>query len=232
MSHRTRLLLSSLLLLAVLVGVPALLTWRAVRQERLDRALITAVKQKKADTVVLLLRQGADPNAGEHSEGVVSVRQAFQSLILRLRHRNTKPGQERNTALMSAMVSLAYDPVIVNGPDKSSQCIVRALLDAGADPNCQDNNKDTPLFLAVLADPSLVPRLLEKGADVDTANRSGWTPLMMAATMGYSDITAALLRRHVNINAKNDRGRTAYKIARLQRNREVAKLLKQAGAKE
>src|SRR5689334_3078743 len=55
--------LSSFVLVAGFVGVPVLLTWRAVRQARLDRALIAAVKENNTQSVVSLLAQGADANA-------------------------------------------------------------------------------------------------------------------------------------------------------------------------
>src|SRR4051812_29703419 len=65
MTRRTRCLLTSLFVLAVLLGIPAWLTWRAVRQERLDRALIGAVSERKTDTVASLLKRGADANASD-----------------------------------------------------------------------------------------------------------------------------------------------------------------------
>src|SRR5689334_17971778 len=60
---RKHFLLSTLFLLLLLVGLPAWLTYRAVRQERLNRALITAIKKNDTKTVMMLLDQGADANA-------------------------------------------------------------------------------------------------------------------------------------------------------------------------
>ena len=60
--HRKRFLLSTFFLLLLLVGVPAWLTYRAVRQERLNRALIAAIKHNDTKDVLTLLQEGADPN--------------------------------------------------------------------------------------------------------------------------------------------------------------------------
>src|SRR5262245_33523606 len=61
---RRRLLLSTGILL-LLIGIPGGLTYLAARQERLNRALIAAVKRADAPAVDRLLEQGADANAPE-----------------------------------------------------------------------------------------------------------------------------------------------------------------------
>src|SRR5579859_6918143 len=49
-------------LLAFLITAPVVATWRAVRQEQLNRALIEAVKRNDDRAVVALLQVGADTN--------------------------------------------------------------------------------------------------------------------------------------------------------------------------
>src|SRR5437773_1880504 len=68
--RRNRLTFTSLVLLVTLFGVPAWVTWRAVRQERLDSALIAAIKHNDTQAVVYLLRHGADVNAWQPPYGV------------------------------------------------------------------------------------------------------------------------------------------------------------------
>src|SRR5688500_12162405 len=56
------------LFLAVVFVVFVGLTYRASRQERLDRALISALKRDDVETTRSLLAQGADPNACDWPE--------------------------------------------------------------------------------------------------------------------------------------------------------------------
>src|SRR5579872_5054393 len=79
---RRRIVAVSTLLLLSLVVVLCLLTWREVRQERLNRALIATIKsvpvpnpddpstlhfnmERTCKTAQALIRQGADPSARE-----------------------------------------------------------------------------------------------------------------------------------------------------------------------
>jgi hypothetical protein len=55
----------SVFLLIVLAGATMLLTYRAAQQERLNAALIAAVRERNASQVASLLEQGADPDACE-----------------------------------------------------------------------------------------------------------------------------------------------------------------------
>jgi hypothetical protein len=61
--RRRRAALLTLLVLVGLVAVPVVLTWREVKQEQLNHALIAAVDHNDAAEVRRWLRQGADPNA-------------------------------------------------------------------------------------------------------------------------------------------------------------------------
>src|SRR5947209_2347263 len=77
MNRRIRLTLPYLALLVVLLGAPVLLTWRAVRQERLNSALFRAIRHNDTFSVSRLLSQGADPNAPENVPVDRSFRRRF-----------------------------------------------------------------------------------------------------------------------------------------------------------
>jgi ankyrin repeat protein len=67
---------------------------------------------------------------------------------------------------------------------------VEVLLDAGADPNAEDGNGQTPLQIAVArTDCDLVRLLMSRGADRTTTDPvTGDTPLHVAAALGHSQL--------------------------------------------
>lgn len=58
---------------------------------------------------------------------------------------------------------------------------------------------------------SMVRLLLNHGANIETASEGGWTPLLIAAKAGHSDVVDALLAANVpaNVNARTSSGMTA-----------------------
>src|SRR5262245_19994140 len=96
--HRIRSILWSLLIPAIFIVCLAWLTYAQVRQERLNRALIAAIKRYDAPAVVSLLQQGADANARDLPTTGVSI---WQLLLDRLRGRPANsPKDQFLTALM------------------------------------------------------------------------------------------------------------------------------------
>ena len=62
--------------------------------------------------------------------------------------------------------------------------------------------------------------------------KEGITPLQTAACHGYKDIAEILIAAKADLNAKNDKGETALKLAKSEGHKNIAKLLRQNGAKE
>uniref|UniRef100_A0AAT9UR03 Ankyrin repeat containing protein n=1 Tax=Apapanepox virus TaxID=3049969 RepID=A0AAT9UR03_9POXV len=94
----------------------------------------------------------------------------------------------------------------------SNPCIVKLLLEKGADPNTSNDNGFTPLHTAVnthsLETTSI---LLSYGVTVDAKDYEGNTPLMYG--LSYPDVVKLLLQKGANPNVVNNKGHTPLKIA-------------------
>ncbi len=117
----------------------------------------------------------------------------------------------------------------VDGTQSDEARVVRALLDAGADPTLATADGTTPLMVAaglghstyVKAAQSLpsppaeaaVQMLVEAGADINRTNEAGFTALHGAAFRGLSEVVEYLVAQGADINAQDFRQRTAYSIA-------------------
>ncbi|RLN31523.1 hypothetical protein BBJ28_00014585 [Nothophytophthora sp. Chile5] len=72
--------------------------------------------------------------------------------------------------------------------------------------------------------------LINYGADVNAKNNEGRTPLMVVAYMGREEIVKLLLANSVNVELKDNLGRTAFAIARSNRKNVVAELIAEGPA--
>ena len=96
--------------------------------------------------------------------------------------------------------------------------VVDLFLDARTNPNAADAAGRTPLFHAVAArDWALAARLLAAGAEV-LGDRTGVTPLMLAAALGHLETVSVMLAKGAAVDAADASGRTAlhYAIAAQQ----------------
>ncbi len=96
---------------------------------------------------------------------------------------------------------------------------VKALLDAGADPELQDSMGNTALMGACFKGyPETVKVLLENGASVHTANGNAATALTFAANFGRNELITLLLEYGANPLQKDNFGKNPIDYALVQEN--------------
>src|SRR5579862_7800588 len=128
--HRRRTVLLTLLLLASVVAVPVVLTWRQVKQERLDQALFVAVKHNDTREAISLLQQGADANARAKTTPSMPF---WRVLLNRLHGFPPRP----DTGPDALFVALEL-PEGTSGWPPDNPTLVKVLLDHGALVNIRD----------------------------------------------------------------------------------------------
>ena len=72
--------------------------------------------------------------------------------------------------------------------------------------------------------------LISEGADVNARSRSGWTPLMYAASNSNLEIVQLLLEKGADVNARNTAGWTPLLHAAQFSSSEIVELLIEKGA--
>ncbi len=87
--------------------------------------------------------------------------------------------------------------------------------------------KTTPFCMAIVkGDFDTVKKLIELGSDINQKSH-GMTPLMFAARYNRTEIIKLLIKKGANIKAKDDKGNTAIKIAKLSNAKEAIALLEE-----
>jgi hypothetical protein len=231
-AHKRSARLACGLLMGVLAGLSAL-TWRAWRQETWDMHLVEAVRYNDTEKVVALLRQGADPNT--RSEGAVST--SFWHWLSTYTQTLARPPHAPHTMRSLPVLVRALQAHVLT-PDSSldfhacTPQIIRALVEAGADPNPADvEGMNAPLMNAVFNEPlETVGLLLKHKANVNTTGARGWTPLRVAVRRQDTAQVRLLLRYGANVQAKDQQGTALLALAKQYHDAALIHILEQAGA--
>ena len=109
--------------------------------------------------------------------------------------------------------------------------LITPMLDAGADINAADEDKNTPLHRAAMINPVAVKVLLDAGANSEARNDHGDLPLHIAARYN-PEATKLLLKTdpRPNLESKNELGETPLHLAVAAQKQEAVEALIDAGA--
>ena len=153
---------------------------------------------------------------------------------------------------MNGAMNLLYN--VMPSFQSSSVDVLKALIDGGADLHLTTDDGTTPLMAAAgLGKATYTPReprgvrspsaeasvrfLVEAGADVNAVNEADFTALHGATFRGLNEVIEYLVAEGADIDARDFRGRTAYRMAegakqsfQFQSWPETAELLKRLGA--
>ena len=165
--------------------------------------LSVAAEYRNPLLVQALLEAGADPNV-RTGRGSTPLHRAAQSGTPEVIGLLVAAGAEVD-AQSDLGISPLHSAVIWAGPSSLAETTPRvrtgpwllrvaALLEAGADPNLQDAEGDTPLHRAAQElDTALVSLLARAGANLDTRNNRGETPLVVARNHANAPVARKLL---------------------------------------
>ncbi|EQC25979.1 hypothetical protein SDRG_16167 [Saprolegnia diclina VS20] len=101
------------------------------------------------------------------------------------------------------------------GDERGNWTDVRRLVGEGADPNWQNEEGHTPLYIACQrGHESMVNSLISYGADIHKCSTRGETVLHVASRFGHIKVFRALLwRKGLSVDQRDNEGRTALYIA-------------------
>jgi len=166
-----------------------------------DTCLHSAVIERRADLVPLLLEAGAEVNA-RNVRGVTPLHRAVERPeLVDLLLRN---GADVNSTDRLGRTPLHYAAAT------SPRAVIDALLRAGARVEAADNVGRTPLHEAARwGHEECVQQLLAKGADVNQPADLNVTPLHLASRNGHANVVNLLMVRGCDIRAVDSFGWSA-----------------------
>ncbi len=228
----------------------------------LDSELVEAVDRGDTETVCSLLSRGADPNARDDPDRPLPHAQLLEwrlrgckpwqtndsALLLAVGADHTIGGfvpvfRAENTAIVRALVNAGADVNCVDasgltplmyGVMSRRPTTVETLIELGADPNIVNSQGTNALLTAchVNAPASIARILLDAGTDPHAVHLRGFTALLHAVYHGNIETTRALLEHGADANIKSRCGEDVLRIARLDSQADIARLLVQYGATE
>ena len=170
-------------------------------------------------TVKSLLAHKANPNARLNPDAAT----AAAELVY-----NQGQNDRRRVASTVNEISLKGSTPLVLAAEVNNLDVVKALVEAGADPKIPTEQGTTSLTMAAgggtdiqrMREPEeramaieTVKYLIEKGVDVKAAGQYGWTAMHMASYQGLTDVIEYLASKGGDVNEMDAFGQTPLSIA-------------------
>jgi len=171
-----------------------------------ETPLIFAARFDRSHIVDSLLKAKANSNRANENTGEtplsMSIERNYRGIVKTLllaKADFNKPNKKTGKTPLTLAIGKT-DPDLL---------IVEALLNAGADPNKLDDNRNSPLgWAAFLNHLSIVNALLSAGAQPNKPQVEGFTPLIFAAEKGHDLIVNTLLESGANPNQTTEDNKT------------------------
>jgi uncharacterized protein len=190
---------------------------RVVRDS--DYGINLAAKDDVLTIVKSLLKHGANPN--------VRLTQDKEKAAEEIKNGNVQIEGKRSAVTVDEIILQGATPLFL-AAEVNNLDVIKALVDAGADPLIASERGTTPLMMAAGAGTDVqrerepqeratavetAKLLVEHGADVNAAGQYGWTALHAAAYQGLNDVIAYLVSKGAKIDQKDEFGQTALSIS-------------------
>jgi ankyrin repeat protein len=174
-------------------------------------AVLTIVKS--------LLKHGANPNARLNQDEEKAAEEIKNGFVATY---------EKRTAVTVTEIVLQGATPLFLAAEVSNLDVIKALVEAGADPLIGNERGTTPLMMTAGAGTDVQRErsdeeramaletaefLAERGADVNAAGQYGWTALHSAAYQGINPLIEYLVSKGAKIDQKDEFGQTAFSIS-------------------
>ncbi|UCC39738.1 MAG: ankyrin repeat domain-containing protein [Candidatus Aminicenantes bacterium] len=188
--------------------------------------LHSALAHKRADIARFLLSKGADVKI-KAADGtpviVIALMRGLKELVVPI----LDYGQDVNEKFEGGLRIIHMASLL---GDKE---IVEILLDRGADINVKSDENITPLYAAIfLGNTGMADLLLSRGAAKDyVETQTGRTYLHLAVIKGYGDMMELFRAKGLDVNARDNSGKTPLQYAAKYGHKKIADLLIKHGAR-
>jgi hypothetical protein len=190
----------------------------------INKMLYMAVKEGSDDEIIQLIGQGADIE-----RKMVDGKSVFQVLAERTKNKKVIDALINRGLAINRQDDYGNTPLqyaIMVGNDVFAQ----TLIDRGARNDLLNKQGFAPLHLSVLTgNVDITKALLSKGINIDIRGNAGYTPLHISTELGNYNCTKLLLTSGANKKLKTMQHLSSVKISKIQKVKDVQKLLKTNG---